>query len=257
MLFRNKKPLARIERRRQYRIPQSKKHPLSATLKQGQTSLQAEFIDVSVHGVGLKVAAERGDKMELGDVVELTVMSFSHGKVTTPGKLVHKESDGKFVRVGFEFVNVGDLYAQLDAFYSRIFNRRRSVRVRPELDRKLTVVMRWAGKELKATVTNVSDTGLGIVLPVDSANELENVDKVAIQFKLPGATEPLHGAASVRNKSTVSGQFLCGLMFDFDQQSSLATRRSEIGAYVEKRAEEIAKWESSWGEPMKAKSGGR
>lgn len=250
MLFRKQKT-ARIERRRQYRIPQSKKHPLSATLKQGETTLQAEFLDVSVHGVGLKLSAERGDKLELGDVVELTVMSFSHGKVTTPGKLVHKESDGKFVRVGFEFVNIGDLYSQLDAFYSRVFNRRRSVRVRPELDRKLTVVMRAANKELKATVTNVSDTGLGIVMPMESGAELGNVEVVAIQFKLPGASEPLHGAASVRNKSTASGQFLCGLMFDFDQQSSLATRRGEIAAYVEKRAEEIAKWESSLVQPVR------
>ncbi len=256
MLFRNKpKTTARGERRRQYRIPQSKKHPLSATLKRDNETLQAEFLDVSVHGVGLRVTAERGGKLTLGDVLELTVMSLSHGKVTTPGKLVHMESDGKSARLGFEFVNIGDLYSQLDAFYARIFNRRRAVRVRPELDRKMTVLMRWSGKELKAHVTNVSETGIGIAVPVANAKDLENVEKVAIQFKLPGTGEPLHGAAFVRNKATVAGQVICGLMFDFDQESSLALRRSEIGVYVEKRAEEIAKWESSWGEPVKSKSG--
>jgi hypothetical protein len=256
MLFRNKsKTTARGERRRQYRIPQSKKHPLTATLKCDSEILHAEFLDVSVHGVGLKVTSERAARLTLGDVLELTVMSLSHGKVTTPGKLIHMESDGKSTRLGFEFVNIGDLYSQLDAFYSRIFNRRRAVRVRPELDRKLTVVMRWPGKELTANVTNVSETGVGIALPVEHALELAKVDKVAIQFKLPGKGEPLHGAAFVRNKATVSGQLICGLMFDFDQQSSLATRRGEVGVYVEKRAEEIAKWESSWGEPPKAKWG--
>lgn len=254
MLFRNKsKTTARGERRRQYRIPQSKKHPLSATLKRDSETFQAEFLDVSVHGVGLRITAERAARLTLGDVLELTVMSLSHGKVTTPGKLVHMESDGKTARLGFEFVNIGDLYSQLDAFYSRIFNRRRAVRVRPELDRKLTVVMRWSSKELKANVTNVSETGVGIALPAEHAHEFEKVEKVAIQFKLPGKAEPLHGAAFVRNRAIVSGQLICGLMFDFDQESSLATRRGEVGAYVEKRAEEIAKWESSWGEPAKAK----
>lgn len=252
MLFRNKsKSSSRAERRRQYRIPQSKKHPLSATLKYGGQTFQAEFVDVSVHGVGLKVTAERGDKLGLGEVVELTVMSLSHGKVTTPGKLVHKESDGASTRLGFEFVNIGDLYSQLDSFYSRIFNRRRAVRVRPELDRKLTVMMRWSGNELKAMVTNVSETGVGIAVPVESGKKLEHVEKVAMELKLPGAAEPLHGAAFLRNMANVSGQMICGLMFDFDQQSSLASRRAEIAAYVEKRAEAIAKWESSWAEPAR------
>jgi PilZ domain len=179
------------------------------------------------------------------------VMSLMHGKVTTPGKLVHTAADGAHTRLGFEFVNIGDLYSQLDAFYSRIFNRRRAVRVRPELDRKLTVQMRWSDKELKANVTNVSETGVGIAVPVESAKALEGVDKVAIELKLPGKTEPLRGAAFVRNKSTAAGQLLCGLMFDFDEPSDLATRRAEIGVYVEKRAEEIAKWESSWAEPAR------
>lgn len=237
------------EKRRQYRIPQSKKHPLSATLKRDSEAIQADFVDVSVHGVGLRIAAERGAKLVLGEVLELTVMSLTHGKVTTPGKLVYKKSDGKHSRVGFEFVNIGDLYSQLDAFYSRIFNRRRAVRVRPELDRKLTVTMRWPGKELKASITNVSETGVGIVLPAETATQIEGVDKVAIQFKLPGSAEDLHGAAFVRNKNPVSGQVVYGLMFDFDQPSSLQTRRAEIGAYVERRAEEIAKWESAWGDP--------
>lgn len=251
MLFRRKPKSgeSRAERRRQYRIPQSKKHPLSATLKRENESIQAEFVDVSVHGAGLRVTAERGAKLELGNVLEITVMSLSHGKVTTPGKLVHKESDGKHTRLGFEFVNIGDLYSQLDAFYARIFNRRRAVRVRPELDRKLTVVMRWSGKEMKANVTNVSETGVGISLPAETATQIEGVEKVAIQFKLPGAAEDLQGHAFVRNKNAVSGQVVYGLMFDFDQPGSLTTRRAEIGAYVEKRAEEIAKWESSWGDP--------
>lgn len=238
----------RTERRRQYRIPQSKKHPLSATLKLGTDVFQADFIDVSVHGVGMRVASGRAEKMAVGDVIEITIMSLTHGKVTTPGKLIHREADGSHARLGFEFVNIGDLYAQLDAFYSRIFNRRRAVRVRPALDRKLTVALRWASREIKANVTNMSETGLGIALPTETAVQLEGVDNVEIAFKLPGAAEPLVGRAFVRNKNAVSGQVVYGLMFDFDRASTLATRRAEIGVYVEKRAEEISKWEASWAE---------
>lgn len=245
--------IARSERRRQYRIPQSKKNPLTVALKVGQEVIPGELLDLSAHGVGLNVNREKGKALNLGDAIEVGITRLSHGKVITPAKVVYMASGSeKMQRIGVEFINIGNLYSQLDGLFARVFNRRASNRVRPSLDRKLYVHLSWGGTSHKGTVVNISETGLGLTMPAADAGSLVGVKDVSISMRLPGESTDLQGRAIVRSVSVVGDRVIVGLMFDFD--SPLEQHKPAIVNYIERRVIEIEKWESSWADKAQEKS---
>lgn len=249
----SKGAIARSERRRQYRIPQSKKNPLTIALKVGQDVIPGELIDLSAHGVGLNVNRERAKALHIGDAIEVGISRLSHGKVITPAKLVYMASGSeKMQRLGVEFINIGNLYSQLDGLFARVFNRRSSNRVRPSLDRKLYVHVSWNGTSHKGTVVNISENGLGLTIPAAEAGDMLGTKEVSFSMRLPGEQTDIQGRATVRSVNVVADRVIVGLMFDFEN-SGMAQHRQAIVSYIERRVLEIEKWESSWADKAQEK----
>ena len=242
----SQKPAPREERRRKYRITKSKSHPVRVTLTFDGADVTCEFLDLTASGVGVRVMGNRDPNLRVGDVAELMLATLARDEVRSPARVVHIKRDPDLpTRYGFEFINVGNLYSQLDNFYARLFNRRRALRVRPALDKKLAFHLTWPGQELKASVFNISQTGVGLSLPPAEAQRLDGVDEVEVRFRLPGMTEDMVGRAYVKNRTTLTAQVIVGLLFDFESSDQLGGHKKTLDRYIADRMAEIAKWEAA------------
>ncbi len=254
MFFKKKTPhtkasKTRAEQRAQYRKRNSKSQTLEAWLRVPRWEpLRVELIDLSVRGSCIRIAFAQDRNLKVGDVVELVIGSMMRNEVRTTARVANITRDGEsHIRYGVEFLNVNNLYAQLDSFYARHFNRRRHVRVVPTLDRKVQVKARWSDDEVTGHVYDISQVGLGIVLSKDSSARAAEVEVLELTLKLPGFEGELKGRAKVRQRTALNQNTLLGLEFDLDAPDGFAQHVTALGAFVERRAAEMSQWEKSWG----------
>ena len=236
------------ENRAQYRKHNSKSQPLEATLRvSGWEPITVELIDLTVRGAGLRLPFAQDRNLKVDDVVEITVGTMMRSEIVTPARVANVGRDGdSHVRYGVEFLNVGSLYSQLDAFYARYFNRRRNLRVLPSLDRKIQATLRWNGGEHRAHVYDVSETGIGVVVSKDTAAQFAEIPGFEISFQLPGRPGECKGRAAVRHRSPLFNQILLGLKFDLDQADGMQLHTAALRQFIDQRAAEMAMWEKSW-----------
>lgn len=247
MFFHRKKIQRSVNRRANYRKRQSKAYSLSVHLVTPSGVTAGEFLDLSMQGVGASFLVERDPRLVEGDVVELSIQSLSHGAVTTPARVVYGQPfEKRHVRYGFEFINAGNLYSQLDSFYARLFNRRKSMRVRPALDRKVHVGVTWGSHRIDAVVGEISATGVGLIMNEAQAAQLMGVERVGVVFRLPGLKHEFHGHAEILNRKATSERVYLGLAFDLEEPEGLILQQGMLEGFVDKRSAEMERWESSW-----------
>jgi c-di-GMP-binding flagellar brake protein YcgR len=234
------------ENRAHYRKRSSKSQRLEAILKvEGWSPLTVELLDLTVRGAGVRVPFANDRNLKRGDIVELSIGAMMRDEIMTPARIANTQADGNsHIRYGLEFLNLGNLYSQLDAFYSRHFNRRRKPRVLPSLDRKISATLTWNGGELNVHVFDVSEAGIGLVLTKDSAARVLEIPRFNVKFKLPGTNEELKGPVTVKHRSPVQQHVLLGLIFDVEAADGFAKHAAALRAFVEQRTREMAMWDS-------------
>lgn len=207
---------------------------------------QGEVVDLTAGGVAVRFTVQKHPSLAIDNVVEVTVSSTKwDGEIVTPARVAYFRRDGEAkIRYGFEFINRGDLYRQLDAFYVRVFNRRKALRVLPDLDRKVPATISFGGVDYKATLHDISVRGAGLILSHDCAEKLPPVDAFEIGFQLPGTKKSLSGRAFLRNRMQLPSTVLVGLEFDLDGNFGRCLQQLE--KFVDQRVEETAKWEAAW-----------
>lgn len=254
MFFKKKAPTpkatkTRAEQRAQYRKRNSKSQALEATLRVPKwEALRVELVDLSVRGACIRIAFAQDRNLKANDLVELSIGSMMRNEVRTAARVANISRDGEsHIRYGLEFLNINNLYAQLDTFYARHFNRRKHVRVVPTLDRKVQVKARWAGEEVSGHVFDISQSGIGIVLSKDSSARVAEVEVLELSLKLPGMEGELSGRAKVRHRTALNQNTLLGLEFELDTPEGFARHTEALTAFVERRAVEMSQWEKSWG----------
>jgi c-di-GMP-binding flagellar brake protein YcgR len=241
-------PKTRAEQRAHYRKRNSKSQTLEAHLiAPGWDALRVELVDLSARGVCLRVPFAKDRNLKVDDLVEVAIGSMMRDEIKTTARVANVAREGEsHVRYGLEFVNVADLYAQLDEFYARHFNRRRHVRVLPSLDRKVQVKLHWCGEEVSGHVYDVSESGIGVSLSRDSSARIAEVAKLELSLKLPGVEGVLTGTATVRNRTAMSNQTLVSLEFEANAPDGFARNAPTLARFVERRVAEMTKWEQSW-----------
>lgn len=247
MLFQRKSSVSNGNRRKAYRKRQCKAYALSVLVSGAKGTLPGQFLDLCMGGVAAAFPRDKDPQWKEGDVVEVVVQSLSHGKVRSPARVVYsRPAQERLVRYGFEFINAGDLYAQLDTFYERLFNRRSSMRVRPSLDRKVKLTLSWSGQRSESTIAEISTTGVGLWVDPALAASLAQVEQVGVEFKLPGTNQPFRGHARIVNRKLSPERTLLGLAFDLEQAQGLRQQSAALETFIDARAAEMERWESSW-----------
>jgi c-di-GMP-binding flagellar brake protein YcgR len=235
------------ERRRQYRRKNSPSSDLRIHMHVGQILHQGVVVDLSMFGCGVAFVREQNPRLSLGDVAEVTITSLQHGRVCTPARIVwaRTTNDGGF-RYGLEFISMGSLYAQMNSFYARLFNRRRAPRVKPPLDTRVACRLHWGGKELAGAVRELSATGASLDLTREAARGLVRGESIALRFKLSRGGPEISGLAEIKNRTEISEHVLLGVDFDHKQEGGFAAHLATIEQYVDERLAEVDRWEENW-----------
>lgn len=245
----SKKPIEQelLEERGSYRRRQTPRKDIAVHVVTPAGTFQGDFRDISVQGVGAAFRLGNDPGLSEDDVVEVAIKCGMRSEISTPARTVYGqiENDGR-VRYGFQFVNEGNLYSQLDNFYARLFNRRGSPRVRPALEHSVVVNVGWRSNSLDAILCDISATGAGVTMTIADAYQLQGIDRLRLRFELPGVREAFEGEARVEKRKQSGARAWMGVSFDFDAGGSLSELTGELAAFVDRRVDEMAGWESSW-----------
>lgn len=236
-----------LEQRGSYRRRQTPRKDIAVHVLTPSGTFQGDFRDISVQGVGAAFRLSNDPGLGEDDVVEVAVKCGMRNEIATPARTVYSqvENEGR-VRYGFQFINEGNLYSQLDNFYARLFNRRGSPRVRPALEHSVVASIGWRSNELDVILADVSATGAGLTLPITDAYQLAGIDLLRIRFDLPGVRDTLEGTVRIEKRKQSGARAWMGVSFDFDAAGNLNAQAGELAAFVDRRVEEMEGWESSW-----------
>jgi c-di-GMP-binding flagellar brake protein YcgR len=209
--------------------------------------VQGHLIDLSARGVGVAMSFASDPNLAPGDVVDVAISAMMRVAVETPARVANiGQARVGHVRYGLEFLNVGNLYSQLDAFYGRFFNRRRNARVRTAFDEVVRVEMSWAGGEHTARVYDVSERGMGLAVPADLSVSIDDGELISLRFRLRGSATSLEGLARVRSDVTLERRRVIGLEFDLEHPGGLSRHGAALREYVSTRAAQMEAWEQAW-----------
>lgn len=241
-------PATRAEQRAQYRKRNSKSQSIEASLRVPKWEpLRVELIDLSVRGACIRIPFAQDRNLKVDDVVELAIGSMMRSEVHTTARVANTRREGEsHICYGLEFLNINNLYAQLDGFYARHFNRRRHARVVPTLDRKVQVKARFGGEEVSGHMFDISESGLGLVLTKDSSARIAEVELLELQVRLPGIEVEMTGRARVRHRTSLNQHTLVGLAFDLDVPDGFVRFAKTLEEFVKRRSAEMSLWEKSW-----------
>ena len=114
-------------------------------------------------------------------------------------------------------------------------------RIPPE--QRLTVAILWGDNEIACTAHDLSATGMCVAVAPDRATRLADVERVRLRFRIPGLDDELFGPARVLHRTPLVGRVLFGLEFDLHRPDGIGRRARELARYVQRRCEELARWE--------------
>ena len=247
MLFRRKKEGegSRAELRRHYRHAPGKKHALSVKLARPEDPVAGDLIDLSAGGAGVLFPWDRDPGMVPGDEVVLSFTSLVHGgEVETTARVARArdEQEPAGRRYGFEFTDHERLFAQLDAYYFKFFNRRRAMRVRPGLDRELCAELSFGPESVKVALHDVSPDGFGVLMKAEEAQLLDGVASMTCTFTLPGSDDPITWQARAVHRTALAQGRSLGAVFLLSEADAVGPQRVALADYCAARAAELAQW---------------
>jgi hypothetical protein len=251
MFFRrkkNKRPKGQPEQRAHYRSELGSNHSLEITLEPPDRSLiPAELVNLTVRGAGVRVPAETATGLEGDDVLEVCISSKrDRWTIKTPAVVRQVNEERGHLSCGIEFINLGNLYSQMEDALGRYFNRRAHLRVHPHFDRPDSVTLSSMGNKMMGTVYDLTTHGLGIVLSHVEAAPLKLETEARVSLQLGRKKAVLDGPTVIRHRRKLSMGELVGVEFDLEHESGFGQHQKLLGEYCAKREREMAAWDSSF-----------
>lgn len=113
---------------------------------------------------------------------------------------------------GFEFLASAD---EVDSQLRRVFDPRQAFRLQPPRNKPVEVVIIGAsGLREVATLQDVSFTGIGLEVDIDSERRIGTTSEVELELPLPSGDEPLTVPAAIRHRHYVGeSRVVVGLVF--------------------------------------------
>jgi len=208
---------------------------------------RGDLCDLTIRGVGVRFNMAEDPGLEVDEVVELTLCNREKGwSVNTPVRVRHIRDDEDGKLHGFEFINTGKLYTQLENSFVKIFNRRERPRVQPHLDLFLPCFMEYERIVVKGSIHDISSRGIGIVLSRTETLKFAAGSEVTVRFQLPGHPQDIKGTGFIRHSTPLPDRELIGVEFDLSKPDGVLEDQNLISEFVISRMEQLMLWERSW-----------
>lgn len=245
-LFRRKRDVSvpdRAESRSYHHSPIPDAADLVAHLSLGDDGppVSVELIDMNIQGAGVALPFHLAPTSANDQYYELVVSHARDGwRVSSYARVTRVQKlDDQRVLVGLQFVNLGDLYAQLDDALGRYFNRRSNLRVQPIDGQAVRLRIEYKHHRLHGDAHDVSRTGVGVRFTLVQASIFKTGEQVGLRLQLPSSSTPLETPATVRHGYRLGQDVVLGLEFGFDPECSLSARRKELYTYLAERERAI------------------
>jgi len=233
------------DRRTAYRRAQTQAHRLSISMRAANgAEIPGLLQDLSISGASAKFAIN--DKVvSRGQIVVVTIGSLTRATSVVAKARVMFSMDSPGGRLcGFHFTEPKALIPQIDSFYGRFFNRRRSKRVGMPLDKKIFAQLFLTGTEVKAEVLDLSIDGMQVRAKRAEAKEFDGSNHVMFRFKLPKRDEELQGRAAILRRSQARDVVTLGLAFDLLDEQGITQHLPALHSWIVHRSNEISKWDN-------------
>ena len=238
------------DRRSNYRRKPSQAHPLSITMR---TSRGEEHVgtlqDLSIGGAAARFPIH-ANVIGPGQIVTLVIGSLSRpGKIIAKAKVLYLREAPSGRHCGFAFVEPLDLARQVDAFYARCFNRRKSERFGAPLGKRIRVKLFHDGVETPTELIDLSLEGMQVRTTRAQAKALDGANHVQLSFELPPTGATVQGRAAILRRTQLRDQVTLGLAFDLLQEDGVSASHDLISDWSARRAWENSRWDSGLAKP--------
>ena len=175
---------------------------------------QGRLVDLSIQGVSVVLTLHAFPAMTEGEIIGVRIEHVrDEWGIATPGLVRAIEFEGgRWVRVGLEFVNPGNLFAQLENERGEYFNRRREGRV--SVDGEIEATIKQKGTKLRAKINDLSICGMGAWVDHVGGAMLKAHEPVHLTLRLPDGQGTAEGAAELVYKRRDGAQDRVGVSFD-------------------------------------------
>ena len=219
-------------------LPDAEELVVEMDLEDGQTPvIPGDLHDMHVNGGSVTIPIDLAEKLSPGIIVQLTVAHPGHAwTVTTPACVMHTYPEGAGqTRVGFAFMNMGNLYAQLDNAMVRYFNRRRGTRFFTALDKSFQATCIHKSQSITGRVHDLSRTGMAFVVDKPMVSGLTDGSNMSVSFYLPESDQEISGAGRVVSARDLGEHTFFGVDFDVDDAEGFGAHQEIISKYVLER----------------------
>ncbi len=223
--------------RRQYRVRVHEE--IQVRPKFGDHYPDAELMDVSARGAGLLIQPEDAELFEEGKPVDLTFTMMGRPRpVRARAEIKHVEEIdsqlGVRVKVGTEFLDVDDLYSQLDGKIWAFFNRRLAYRV--ELgEGQFPARLRYKAGTLEGWLHDLSVRGFAISIDRGTRLLMLPTHEGRAQFEIPGTGKEAPFEAVLVHRMAEQKTIRLGFRIDADRSPLFTRSEEQIREYVMER----------------------
>ena len=221
--------------------------------------LVAQVVDASAGGAGLSFPIDRDPDLQTDDPVMLSFHSLREASEVLAQAIVRtRAEEGDTVRYGFQFADPSQLFKGLDPFYLKFFNRRRHLRVRPQLGRNMNVDVRTEEGGWRLRLHDVSQAGTSILVSSEELRWVQGNERFDVEFRVPGSEIGFQSFGRRVHFTNVGGSLRCGLEFELPrsaegvaplpvaQQLMSLPGSAELKAWIQSRESEMARWDTAY-----------
>jgi len=208
--------------------------------------LPGSLININLDGAAISFPAESCPDFDPGERVKLQMVTVESQKemvIDATLRNLRTAEDRKLCR--FQFIASNRLAKELNPSLLKYFNRRRALRVKPDMAAPIAVDLECGSGFSQGWIVDISTTGLGLGMKPEVAKMMDRPKRVPVSFQLPGSEKPLFFEGTVPNIRRGGNIVVYGIEFDQSRTEDFHQQQESITSYVMHRQKVIVKLHES------------
>ena len=209
--------------------------------------IEACLQDLTLAGAGVRIPFQHDPLLGPDALCEVRLEHATEGWVVqTPARIVHtRQFDDLHVLYGLQFLNTGNLFAQMDSAWAHYFNRRADRHFLVDLDAPMHARLRQRHHRLDGQVMDISRGGLCVRVPHLMSSTLEPGVTSRLFFDAWDLAGEVELAVTLVNRRQLGEYSYLGFSIDSDQPTQCAKGVAALGRYIDGRQQELERIEAT------------